>query len=56
VASFGLPPSLGDAYDRIVRPYGPWLLLILVATGALGQVIRPIVRFLREALFALARA
>lgn len=56
VASFGLPQAMGDAYDRIVRPYGPWLLLILVATGALGRVIWPLISLLREALVRLALA
>jgi Zn-dependent protease len=56
VASFGLPAAMGDAYDRIVRPYGPWILLILVMTGALGRVVWPLIRFIRDLLFALARS
>lgn len=44
VASFGLPRALGDAYDRIIGPYGPWILLIAVASGVVGLVIGPIQR------------
>jgi Zn-dependent protease len=54
VASFGLPRGLGEAYDRIVRPYGMWILLILVLTNALGRVVWPIIRFLRDALVSIA--
>jgi len=43
VASWGLPRPLGERYDRIFEPFGPWLLLILVITGLLGVVLRPLV-------------
>ena len=36
VASWGLPRSLADAYDRVMEPYGQWILLLLFATGVLG--------------------
>jgi Zn-dependent protease len=42
VASWGLPRPLGERYDRVFEPFGPWLLLILVITGVLGFVLRPI--------------
>jgi Zn-dependent protease len=44
VASWGLPRTLGERYDRFFEPFGPWLLLILVMTGVLGIVLVPIVR------------
>jgi Zn-dependent protease len=55
VASYGLPRDLGAAYDRVVRPYGGWILLILVMTGALGTVTSPIVRLLITWLYDLVR-
>jgi Zn-dependent protease len=54
VASHGLPARLGEAYDRIVRPYGSWILLILFATGALSIVIRPLMRLLLGILYRVA--
>jgi len=42
IASWGLPRSLGNAYDRIVEPFGPWLLLILVMTGVLRVLLYPV--------------
>jgi Zn-dependent protease len=54
VASYGLPPRLGEAYDRLVRPYGMWILLILVVTGAISVVTRPLIRLVSGILFSLA--
>ena len=54
VAAFGLPKELGEAYDRVVRPYGSWILLILFATGALSRVVSPVIVFLRDILFRIA--
>jgi Zn-dependent protease len=54
VASYGLPPRLGEAYDRVVRPYGMWILLILVVTGAISVVTRPLIRLVSGILFGLA--
>jgi len=54
VASFGLPPALGEAYDRLMGPYGAWILLILFATGALGAVLAPITGLLTTLLFNMA--
>lgn len=54
VAAFGLPRELGEAYDRVVRPYGSWILLILFATGALSRVVSPVIVFLRDILFRIA--
>ena len=50
IASWGLPRSLATHYDRIVEPYGQWILLILVMSGALGWILEPVLGFLRELL------
>lgn len=55
VAAWGLPRSLGDAYVRLIEPYGAWILLILFATGILGAVIGPFVTLLTQLLFSMAR-
>ena len=54
VAAFGLPRELGEAYDRIVRPYGMWILLILFVSGALSSVVSPVIVFLHGLLFWIA--
>ena len=50
VASCGLPRALGEAYDRVVRPYGSWILLLLVFTGALSAVTRPVIGLVLQSL------
>jgi Zn-dependent protease len=55
VASWGLPRSLGERYDRVMEPYGQWILLILFATGVLGWVLSPFMSALILFLFGLAR-
>ena len=42
IASWGLPRPLAAQYDRIMEPYGQWILLIAFVTGALGFVTRPL--------------
>jgi Zn-dependent protease len=54
VASWGLPREIAHRYDRIVEPYGQWILLILFATGILGRIIGPFMSFLTRLLFNLA--
>jgi hypothetical protein len=56
VASWGLPRPIGEQYDRIVEPYGQWILLALFATGALGFVLSPFIRALSTFLFQIARS
>jgi Zn-dependent protease len=55
VASWSLPRSLGEPYDRVMGPYGQWILLILFATGVLGWVLSPLMSALILFLFGLAR-
>jgi Zn-dependent protease len=54
VASYGLPGSFGDRYDRVVEPYGYMILLLLMLTGILGYVISPITDWVILSLFRLA--
>jgi Zn-dependent protease len=56
VASYGLPGTLGERYDRVMEPYGYIILLVLFATGILGQVIGPVARWVILSLFSLAQA
>ena len=46
VLSGFLPQQLSVLYDRI-RPYGFMLLLLLLFSGALGEIIRPVWGFVR---------
>ena len=55
VASWGLPRHIGEQYDRLVEPYGQWILLGLFVTGALGWLLSPFVRGLATFLLRLAR-
>jgi Zn-dependent protease len=54
VASWGLPRSIANYYDRLVEPYGSMILLILFATGILGMVVSPFTNVLTRLLFSLA--
>jgi Zn-dependent protease len=54
IASHGLPRRLGDAYDRLVEPYGSWLLLLAVASGLLAKLTLPVIVTIRSMLHALA--
>lgn len=52
VASWGLPRQLGSAYDRIVEPLGPWLLLILLIPIS-RFIVHPITSFTANTIFNL---
>jgi len=54
VASWGLPRPLAERYDRVMEPYGQWILLALFVTGAIGWVISPLIVVLRELLYRIA--
>jgi Zn-dependent protease len=56
VASYGLPGSFGERYDRVMEPYGYIILLVLFATGILGQVLGPVTSWVTFSLFRLAQA
>jgi Zn-dependent protease len=53
VASFGLRGDLGDRYDRAVGPYGFVILMLLLVTGVLGYIMRPIQQLIIRGLFWL---
>jgi Zn-dependent protease len=53
VASWGLPRPVAARYDRVVEPYGHWILLILFATGALGWLLSPFVQPFSTFLYRL---
>jgi Zn-dependent protease len=53
VASFGLPGDLGDRYDRVVGPYGFMILMLLLISGALSYIVRPIEALILTVLYAL---
>jgi Zn-dependent protease len=53
IASWGLPRSIANHYDRVMQPYGHWILLILFFTGILGRVIGPFIILVRDLLFSL---
>ena len=46
VASFGLPASVAERYDRVVGPYGFMILMLLMLTGVLSRVLGPIQGFI----------
>lgn len=50
IASWALPRELAGQYDRLVGPYGQWILLVLFATGLLGQLTSPITGAILNAL------
>lgn len=49
-----LPGRLAWRYSRI-EPYGLWILLLLVSTGALSWILSPSVTVLRNLVFSLSR-
>jgi Zn-dependent protease len=54
VVSWGLPREIARVYDRVVEPYGSWILLILFATGILGRLLAPFVNRMANFLYRLA--
>lgn len=55
IASWGLPRPLAAQYDRIMEPYGQWILLLLFVTGALGYLTRPLTSAIVGVLYGLIR-
>jgi Zn-dependent protease len=55
VASYGLPGTFGERYDRVMEPYGYMILLVLFATGILGYVLGPLTSWVTFSLFRLAQ-
>ena len=55
IASWGLPRPIAERYDRVMEPYGQWILLGLFVTGALSWVMSPVIRFIQQILYLVAR-
>jgi Zn-dependent protease len=53
ILSWSLPRQIADHYDRVAEPYGQWILLGLVMTGALGFILRPVQVLILQLLFAV---
>jgi Zn-dependent protease len=51
VASWGLPRSLADSYDKLVAGFGTWLLLL--ALVPLGYVLGPLTDYFSGLLYSL---
>jgi len=47
-----LPPAIGWRYAQLER-YGLWILLILLFSGALGAVVRPVTTWILQAIVTL---
>ena len=56
VASYGLPGTIGDRYDRVMEPYGYVILLVLFATGILWMALGPVTSWVIRTLFQLAQS
>ena len=54
IASWGLPRNIANHYDRVMEPWGQWILLILFMTGILGIIVAPFRYFLTMLLYRLA--
>jgi Zn-dependent protease len=53
VASWLLPREIGSSYDRVMEPYGYFILMALLLTGVLWWVVGPIVDFIQRQLLSL---
>ena len=54
VLYWGMPSAIANAYRRLVRPYGHWILLILFASGMLLRLLHPLEQRLSGVLYRLA--
>jgi Zn-dependent protease len=54
IASWGLPRPIANKYDRVMEPWGQWILLILFMTGILGVVVAPFRNAIVLLLYRLA--
>jgi Zn-dependent protease len=56
IVQWALPNGMGHRYIRAIGPYGGFILLALVMTGALWTVIGPVIEIIEGLLIALVRA
>lgn len=54
VVSWGLPRPVAQHYDRVMEPYGQWILLGLFVTGALSWAISPVIQLIQQMLYHVA--
>jgi Zn-dependent protease len=54
IFQWALPNGLGHRYVRAIGPYGGYILLALVMTGALFKVLSPVLDFVLGFLYGLA--
>jgi len=47
-----LPPSIGWRYAQLER-YGLWILLILLFSGALGAIVRPVTGWMLQSIVTI---
>ena len=52
IFQWGLPNGLGHRYIQVIGPYGGFILLALVMTGALFKVLSPITNFVVRFLYS----
>ena len=55
IVQWALPNGLGHRYIRAIGPYGGFILLALVMTGALWTLIGPVIEIVEGLLMALVR-
>jgi Zn-dependent protease len=55
ILQWALPNGLGHRYIRAIAPYGGFVLLALVMTGALFKVIGPVYEVVLRFLYSVAR-
>ena len=53
IFQWGLPNGLGHRYIQVIGPYGGFILLALVMTGALFKVLSPILNFVLAFLYGI---
>jgi len=54
IVQWALPNGLGHRYIRAIAPYGGFILLALVVTGALSRVIGPVYGAVLRFLYSIA--
>jgi Zn-dependent protease len=52
VVSWGLPRRIAQYYDRVMEPWGQWILLVLFMTGILRFVLSPFMMLVFRAVAA----
>ena len=53
IVSWGLPRRIAQHYDRVMEPWGQWILLVLFMTGVLRFLLSPIMVMIIRVLAAI---